>query len=147
MFLKNTDRTHYFVIEPILNLVDFILQPGKKTRTWVESKVYTDNEATYIIQPSPILEGGEGPPVCPSLSLTQNNKRLEQISIFLDHPGTFRKGTHLAKFPILTLDQTKHVPPINLNSVKIFMSNNFDDAFHYINNLLETPKSDEVNYT
>ena len=52
MQLKNEDRTYPKVIEPILNPAETILQPVKKTTFWVKSQIYTDNEATRIIQPS-----------------------------------------------------------------------------------------------
>ena len=44
--LKNEDPTYPNVIEPILNPVETILQPGKRITIWVKSQLYTDNEAT-----------------------------------------------------------------------------------------------------
>ena len=141
---KNKYRIHCNAIEPKLNLADVKLQAGKKTTSWVDSRIYTDKEATGIIQPSPILEVGEGLLVCPALLATESNTHMVQLSKFLDHPCTLRKETHLAIFPILTLEQLKLFRPINFTWVRIFLSNNYDDAFHYITNLLETPKSDGV---
>ena len=46
MQVRNEDRTYPSVIEPILNPVDTILQPGKRTTIWVKSEIYTENEAT-----------------------------------------------------------------------------------------------------
>ena len=46
--LINEDRTYPNVIEPILKPVETILQPGKRTTIWVNSQIYTDNEATGI---------------------------------------------------------------------------------------------------
>ena len=43
--LKYEDRTNPNVFEPILNSVETILQTGKRTRLWVKSQIYTDNEA------------------------------------------------------------------------------------------------------
>ena len=86
MQLKNEDRTYPNVIEPIINPVDTILQPGKRTTIWVKSQIYTGNEATGIIQPSPLLENDEDLLICPAISSTQNNKHVLQISNFLDHP-------------------------------------------------------------
>ena len=83
MQLKNEDRTYPNVIESILNPKETILQPGKQTTTWVKSQIYTDNEATGIIQPSPLLENDEDLPICAALSSTQNNKHMVQISNFL----------------------------------------------------------------
>ena len=100
MQLKNEDRTYPNVIEPILNPVESTLQPGKRTTIWVKSQIYTDNEATGIIQPSPLLENDEDLLICPALSSTQNNKRMVQISNFLDHLYTLKKGTHIANFSI-----------------------------------------------
>ena len=147
MQLKNEDRTYPNVIEPILNPVDTILQPGKGTTIWVKSQIYTENEATGIIQPSPLLENDEDLLICPAISSTQNNKHMVQISNFLDHPYTLKKGTHMANFPILTSEQTKHIRPVNPTSVRHLLNNNRDDAIHYINSLLKTSKTDEVNET
>ena len=57
--LENEDRTYPNVIEPRLNPVDTILQPGKRTKIWVKSQIYTENEAKGIFQPSPHLENDE----------------------------------------------------------------------------------------
>ena len=144
--MKNEDQTYPNVIEPILNPVETILQPGKRTTIWVKSQIYTDNEATGIIQPSPLLENDEDLLICPALSSTQN-KHMVQISNFLDHPYTLKKGTHIANFSILTPEQTKHIRPVNPTSVRHLLNNNHDDAIHYINSLLKTSKDNEVNET
>ena len=147
MQLKNEDRTYPNVIEPILNPVETTLQPGKRTTIWVKSQMYTDNEATGIIQPSPLLENDEDFLICPALSSTQNNKHMVQNSNFLDHPYTLKKVMHIANFSILTLEQTKHIRPVNLTSVRHLLNNSHDDAIHYINSLLKTSKNNEVNET
>ena len=147
MQLKNEDRTYPNVFEPIINPVETILQPGKRTTIWVNSQIYTDNEATVMIYPSPFLENDEELLICPALSSTQNNKHLVQISNFLDHPYTLKKETHIANSSILTPEQPKHIRPANPTSVRYHLSNNHDDAFHYINSLLKTSKTDEVNET
>ena len=90
MQLKNEDRTYPNVIEPILNPVETILKPGKRTTIRAKPQTYTDNEATGIFQPSPLLESDEDL-ICPALSSTQNNKHMVQISNFLDHPYTLKK--------------------------------------------------------
>ena len=102
MQLENEDRTYPNVIERILNPADTIMQPGKRTTIWVKSQIYTENEATGIIQPSPLLENDEDLLICPAISSTQNNRHMVQISNFLDHPHTLKKGTHIANFSILT---------------------------------------------
>ena len=43
MQLKNEDRTYSNVIEPILNPVETILKPEKRTTIWVKSQIYTNN--------------------------------------------------------------------------------------------------------
>ena len=144
---KNEDRTYPHVIELILNPKETILQPGKRTTNWVKSQIYTDNEATGIIQPSPLLENDEDLLICPALSSTQNNKHLVQINNFLDHPYTLKRGTHIAKFSTLTPEQTKHIRPVSPTSVRHLLNNNRDDAIHYINRLLKTSKTDEVTET
>ena len=145
--LKNEDRTYPNVNEPILNPVETILQPGKRTTIWVKSQIYTDNEATGIIQHSPLLENDEDLLICPALSSTQNNKHMVQIGNFLDHPYTLKKGTHIANFSKLTPEQTKHIRPVNPTSVRQLLNNSHDDAIHYINRLLKTSKTHEVNET
>ena len=147
MQLKNEDRTYPIVIEPILNPVETTLQPGKRTTIWVKSQIYTDNEATGIIQTSSLLENDEDLLICPALSSTQNNKHMVQISNFLDHPYTLKKGTPIANFSILTPEQTKHIQPVNPTSVRHLLNNSHDDAIHYINSLLKTSKNNEVNET
>ena len=147
MQLKIEDRTHPNVIEPILNPAETILQPGKKTTIWVKSQIYTDNEATGINQPSPLLENDEDLLICPAILSTQNEKHMVQISNFLDHPYTLKKGAHMANFLILTPGQTKHIRPVNPTSVRQLLNNNHDDAIHYINSLLKTSKTIEVNET
>ena len=147
MQLKNEDRTYPNVIEHILNPAETILQPGKKTTIWVNSQIYTDNEATGIIQPSRLLENDEDFLICPAILSTRNKKHMVQISIFLDHPYTLKKGSHMANFSILTPKQTKHIRSVNPTSVRHLLNNNHDDAFHYINSLLMTSKTNEVNKT
>ena len=147
MHLKNEDRTYPNVIEPILNPAETILQPGKRTTIWVKSQIYTDTEATGITQPSPLLENNEDLLICLALSSTQNKKHMVQISNFLDHPYTLKKGTHIANFSILTPEQTKHIRPVTPTSVRHLLNNSHVDAIHYINRLLKTSKNDEVNET
>ena len=72
---------------------------------------------------------------------------MVQISNFLDHPYTLKKGTHIANFSILTPEQTKQIQPVNPTSVRHLLNNSQDDAIHYINSLLKTSKNDEVNET
>ena len=67
MELKNENRTYPNVIEPILNPVDTILQPGKVTTIWVKSQISTENEATGRFQPSPHLENDEDLLICPAI--------------------------------------------------------------------------------
>ena len=147
MQLKNEDRTYPNVNEPILNPVETILQPGKRTTIWVKSQIYPENEATGTIQPSPLLENDENLLICPAISSTQNYTHMVQTSIFLDHPYTLKKGTHMANFSILTPEQTKHIRPVNPISVRHLLKNNQDDAIHYINSRLKTSKTNEVNET
>ena len=147
MQLKNEDRTYPNVIDPILNPVETTLQAGKRTTIWVKSQIYTYNETTGIIQPSPLLENDEDHLICPALSSTQKNKHMVQISIFLDHPHTLKRGTHIAKFSILTPEQTKNILPVNPSSVRHLLNNSHDHSIHYINSLLKTSKNDEVNET
>ena len=51
----------------------------------------------------------------------------------------------MANFSILTLEQIKHIRPVNPTSVRHLLDNNHDDAFHYINSISKTSKTDEVN--
>ena len=147
MQLKNEDRTYPNVIEPIINPAEIILQPGERTTVWIKSQIYTENEATGIIQPSPLLENDEDLLICPAILSTQNNNHMVQISNFLDHPNTLKKETHMANFSRLTPEQTKHIRPNIPTSVRHLLNNNHDDAIHYINSLLKTSKTNEVNET
>ena len=147
MQLKNEDRTYPNVIEPILNPVNTILQPGQRSTNWVKSQIYTENEATGKNQPSSLLENDEDLLICPAISSTQNNKHMAQISNFLYHPYTLKKGTYMASFSILTPEQIKHIRPLNPTSVRHLLKNNHDDAVHFKNSFLKTSRTDEVNET
>ena len=147
MQLKNEDRTYPNIIQPTLNPVETILQPRKRTTIWLKLQIYTKNEATGKNLPSPLLENDEDLLICPEISSTQNNKHMVHISNFLDHPYTLKKGTRMASFSILTPEQTKHIRPVNPTSVRHLLNNNHDDAIHYINCLLKTSKTDQVNET
>ena len=70
---------------------------------------------------------------------------MVQNSNFSDHPYTLKKEAHLVNFSILTPQQTKHIRPVNPISVKHLLNNNHDDAIHYINSLLKTSETDEIN--
>ena len=139
---KVEDHTYPIVIEPILNQEETILQPGRRTIIWVKSQIFTDNEATGIIQPSPLIENDEDILICPALSSVQNNTHMFQTSIFLDNPSTLNKGTPKANFSILTLEQTKHIRPVNPFSVRHLSNNNHDEAIHFLNRLFKTSKTD-----
>ena len=147
MQLKNEYRTYPNVLEPILSSIDTLLQPEKRTKNCVKFQIYTENEATGIIQPSPLLENEKDLLICPALSSTQNNKYMVQISNFLDYPYTPKKGTHIANFSILTPEQTKHIQSVNPTSVRHLLNNSHDDAIHYINRLLKTSKDNKANET
>ena len=53
----------------------------------------------------------------------------------------------MANFSILTPEQTKHIRPVNPTTVRHLLNNNHDDAIQYINSLLKTSKTNEVNET
>ena len=144
MQLKIEAGTYPNVIEPILNPLETILQPGKRTTIWVKSQIYTDNERTGIIQPSPLLENDEDLLICTAFSSARNNKNMVQLNNFLDHRYTLKKGTDIANFSILTPEKAKHIRPVNPTSVRHLLNNNGDDAIHYLNSLLKTSKTDEV---
>ena len=54
---------------------------------------------------------------------------------------------HMANFLILTPEQMEHIRPVNPTSVRHLLNDIHDDAIHYKNNLLKTPKTDEVKET
>ena len=72
---------------------------------------------------------------------------MVQISNFLDHPYTLKKGTHIANFSILAPEQTNHNQPVNTTSVRHLLNNSHDDGIHYINSLLKTSKNVKFNET
>ena len=111
--MKHEGRIFTNVNEPIQNPVETIKQQNKWTTPCEKSQIYTDNETTGTIQPSPLLENDENLPICPAILRTQNSKHKFQISNFLDHPYTLKNGMHIANFLILTPQQTKHNKPVN----------------------------------
>ena len=72
---------------------------------------------------------------------------MVQISNFLDHPYTLKKGMRIANFSILTAEETEHIRPVNPTSVRHLLNNNHDDAIHYINSLLKTSQTAKINET
>ena len=144
MNIKNEDQTYPNVTEPILNSVETILQQGKRTTLWLSSQIYTDNEPIRKSQHSAFLENDEDLLICPAFSSTQTNIHTVKISNFLHHPYTLKQGTQVANFSILTPKQTKHNSPVNPTSVTHLLSNNYDDAIHYIYSLSKTSKTEEI---
>ena len=47
----------------------------------------------------------------------------------------------------MTPEQTKHIKPVIPISVRHLLSNNHDDAIHYINSLMKTSKIEGINET
>ena len=72
---------------------------------------------------------------------------MVQITIFLDHLYTLKKGTHIANSSILIPERTKHIRPVNPTSVRHLLNNSHDKAIHYIKSFLKTSKTDEINET
>ena len=114
---------------------------------WVNSQIYTDSEATWIIQSSPFLENDEDLFICPALPSTQNTKHVVQISNFVDPLYKLKKGRHIATFSKLTPEQIKHIRPVNPTSVRHLLKNNDNDSIHYIKRLWKTSKTDEIKET
>ena len=133
------------MIKPKQNSVENVIVAGKRTSIWVKPQIYTDNKETGRIQHSQVLETQKNIFICAVLSTTQNNTHLLQISNFLDHPYTLKKGTDITNFPISTPEQTRHIKLVNPNSVRHLLSNNRDYSIHY--GLLKTSITDEINET
>ena len=108
-----------------------MLQPIKRTTIWAKSQIHTKKEVTGLIELLPLLENDEDLLIPPTLSLTQNNKHLVPKRKFLDHPYTLKKKTQVAKFSILTPEQTKHNRPVNPTSATHLLNNNHDDGIFY----------------
>ena len=53
----------------------------------------------------------------------------------------------MENFSTLTPEQTKQIRSVNPTPVRHLLNNNHDDAIHYINSLLKTSKTNEVNET
>ena len=53
----------------------------------------------------------------------------------------------MANFAKFTPEQLKHIRPVNPTSVRHLLNNNHDDAIRYINSLLKTSKTNDVNET
>ena len=72
---------------------------------------------------------------------------MVQISNFLDLSFTLKKRTDIANFSILTPGQTEHSKNVNSIAVRHLLNNNHEDSTHYINILVKTSKTDQVNET
>ena len=147
MQLKKEDRAFSNVTEPILKPVEILLQPGKRTTNWIISQIYTDSEATGIIHPLLLLESVEDFLNCLTVSTTPNKTLMVQIRNFLGQPHTLKNETHIANFPILIPEQTKHIRHVNHTLGYHLLNINNDDVFCYTNSPLETSEPTEVNET
>ena len=90
MQLKHADNMDSNIDEPLLNPAEILLQPGKQTVIHIKSQVYTANEVTGLIQPSPDLEDNDDRIIFPALTTTQIRQNTVLINNFLEHTYTLK---------------------------------------------------------
>ena len=98
MQLKTADNKNSNVMELILNPCDITIPPNDRITIQTHSKIYSEHNATGILQPSDTLHGEGDVTFCPGLiTLSENNTKVH-ITNFSDQPFCVEKGLHIANF-------------------------------------------------
>ena len=105
-----------------------------------------DHNATGIVTPSQQYENPDSIFITASLSTVNNNAIGYQIINFSELPHTITMDTHLADFKILTLEQIKHIQPVD-PAILSFMIQHEETTKVYINELLKVPQQNSEQET
>ena len=141
MHLKNEDRTCPKVIEPILNPVETKLQPEKRIISRVNTQIHTDKEATGLFQTSPLLENDEDFLSAQHFRQPKTTNIWSKSAFFwTTHKHSRRERTWQTSRQ-LTLEQTKHIRPVNLTSRRHLLNNNHENASQFIKKLFGNIKN------
>ena len=102
MQLKTVDHKYTNVMEPICAREDINIPPNDRHVIFMYSQIYDDANATGIFQPSNDLAEDGDITFCAALvTLTQGQVAIH-VNNFTDQPYTFKRGSHIANFSVLT---------------------------------------------
>ena len=91
--------------------------------------MYTKNEETGKVQPSPNLEDNDDLIICSALTTSQNRNFTVLVNNFLEHPHLLKEGCHIATFSILmTPEPPTLIKPINASPLRYLLDPNRNDA-------------------
>ena len=100
-------------METITTREDITLPPNDKHMVSMHFQMYEDSNVTGILQPSNVLTEDSEIAFCDALiTLTQGQVTIH-VNNFTDQPYTLKKGSHIAKFSVLTPVQMKYVKRID----------------------------------
>ena len=119
MQLKPVTQTSIRQATPLFTENTYTLQPGETLAIASRMPHLMDHDATGIVTPSHQFENHNSIFITASLSVINNNAIGYQIINFSDLPFTITLDTHLADFKILTLEQIKHIQPVDPASVTV----------------------------
>ena len=141
MQLKTADHKYSKVMETILKPQDVTIPSNDLAVVSIQSQIYAEKAITGILQPSDLLHEEGDVTFCAAIvTLHEGTKRMH-VNNFTDQPYKLKKGLHIANFSVMTLEQMKHVRPIDPVSTWHLLSENEEDAVYYISSLLKTNRN------
>ena len=130
-------------MEPILNPDDVTIPPNDRTLVEIKSQIYNENSVTGVLQPSDLLHEESDITFCAAMVTLTNGNVSVHINNFSDQPYKLKKGLDIANFSVLTLEQMKHVKPIDPVSTWHLLNENEEDAIYYVSSLLKANRNND----
>ena len=144
MQLETADHKYTNVMEPICIREDVTVplndrQSGRMASGQNCMKILV----TGIFQPSNTLTDDGDIAFCAALVTLTNGQVWVHLNNFTDSPSTLKSGTQDANFTVLTLEQLKHVKPIDPVTTWHLLQDNPENAAHYASSLIKSTKSED----
>ena len=128
-------------MKPILNPDDLTIPPNDRILVEIKSQIYNENTVRGVLQPCDLFhEENDINFSAAILTLTYGTASVH-INNFTDQPCKLKRGLHIANFSVLTLQQMKHVKPIDPVSTWHLLNENEDDAIYYVSSLLKVDRN------
>ena len=143
MQLKTADHKYSNVVEPITTRENITIPPNERQMISIYSQMFEDSNVTGIIQPSNALTEDGDIAFCAALvTLTQGQVTI-YVNNFTEQPNTFKRGSHIANFSVLTPEQMKYVKPFDPVTTWHFLQDNPENAAYYASRLIKSAKTEE----
>ena len=140
MQLKPADHKYTNVMEPISIREDVTIPPNDRHSLQLASQLYEDTTVTGILQPSNNLTDDGDIAFCAALVTLINGQASVHLINFTHSPYTFKRGTQVTTFTVLTPEQMKYVEPIDPVTTWHLLQGNFENAAHYASSLIKSTK-------